>query len=214
MTGCYHDASERNERPVGFFVAIFSPLASLLLSAALCGSPAPLQQVQERVGQAEIDSSDESKDVTLFDQCMFFCWTTNPFELNVRCYPLCTLVYIFTGNFMFAMVSAGIFAMYMAQQLRRGVLLKFRQASDESMRQAHATDDLEVIMFSEKSVEAAAQLMFQCYAYNFVTSSNLGTMVLDFSQILCLQLLAQAVYNWIELDLYHKITNRENEQLI
>eukprot|EP00438_Fugacium_kawagutii_P030385 Skav226482 [mRNA] locus=scaffold4441:94559:94873:- [translate_table: standard] len=103
--------------------------------------------------------------------------------------------------------------MSIAQQLRRGILQKFLQATSESLRQASATDDLEMIMLSEKSTEAATQLMLQYYAFRFVTSSELAIWSFLPSMALSLKGVADAAYYLVELDLYQLIAKREYEQV-
>eukprot|EP00438_Fugacium_kawagutii_P021363 Skav220325 [mRNA] locus=scaffold972:268049:269023:- [translate_table: standard] len=193
------------------FGPLVALLVSLLLSAALWRGAGAIGQ-QVRVGR-EKNSKDESDQVTLFKRVKFVALDLFPLVLDVFLDLNGNLQYVLTGNFQFALVSAGIFAMSTAQQLRRGVLHKFWQAASESMQRAHATDDLQVIMLSEKSTEAATQLMLQYYAFQFVTSSELAIWSFLFSMALSLKGVAEAAYYLVELDLYHKIAQKEYEQL-
>eukprot|EP00438_Fugacium_kawagutii_P029591 Skav213423 [mRNA] locus=scaffold38:275503:276354:- [translate_table: standard] len=175
--------------------------ASMLLSATLCCRAGPLGTV--RVGRVNVGSKDESEDVTAFDRFMFFALGLFPLVLEVFLDFNGIVQYILTGNFQFALVSTSIFAMSVIQQLRRGVPKKFWHAAIESMHCAHATDDLEVIMLSQRSVESATQLMLQYYAFAFVTSSEFAIGSFLFSMALKLKGVADAVYDLTELDLYH-----------
>ena len=117
------------------------------------------------------------------------------------------LQFVLTGNFMFAIVSAGIFAMSIIQ-LHRGFVQKFWQAAIESMHRGQASNDLEAAMLSVQSTEAATQLMLQYYAFQFVTSSQFAIWSFLFSMALSLKGVAEAVYYLIELDLYQVSTRK------
>eukprot|EP00438_Fugacium_kawagutii_P021364 Skav220326 [mRNA] locus=scaffold972:275191:276114:- [translate_table: standard] len=219
---CYQDALPQWAR----FVAAGGPMAfgpflalpaSLLLS--YCISKAMDAEGLEISRSEETESSEdesalvdinskESEDVTVFKRLKFFTFDLFPFVFDVFLDLNGILQFILTGNFQFAIVSTGIFAMSIAQQLRRGILHKFWQAAIESMHRAHATDDLEVIMLSEKSVEAVTQLMLQYYAFYFVTSSEFAVWSFLFSMALSLRSVADAVYYLIELDLFHVISSQ------
>eukprot|EP00438_Fugacium_kawagutii_P023107 Skav229773 [mRNA] locus=scaffold519:29455:30642:+ [translate_table: standard] len=195
--------------------------ASLLLSAALCALfPGDLENTKgpqraEPVELVEASSGEESEKVNVVErlkfflkQLRFFGLTLSPFVLDVFSDLNGILQFILTGNFYFAMLSSSIFAMSVAQQLRIGFLGNFWQTAVESLRQARSTRELQAMMLSEKSVEAAAQLLLQYYAFEFVTSSEFAVCSFVCSMALSLKGVAEAVYNLIELGLY-----KEFEQL-
>eukprot|EP00435_Cladocopium_sp_Y103_P003294 s4584_g1.t1 len=109
---------------------------------------------------------------------------------------------ILTGNYIFAVVSAMIFFMSLYQQVARGAISKLWKATCESLEIGESTDELEMIMLSEKLVEAPLQLMVQFYAFPFVTASKFAGFSFLCSLALSLKSVAEATYWLVELKLH------------
>ena len=139
--------------------------------------------------------------------------TIVPFYLDVVLDMNGVVQYILTGNYIFAAVSGMIFLASLSQQLSRGAILKLWNATCESLKNSQSTDDLEMIMLSEKSVEAPLQLLLQFYAFPFVTSSDVAVFSFLFSLLLSLKSVAEATYCLAELKLHSALVTQEYESL-
>lgn len=106
-----------------------------------------------------------------------------------------------------------IFFASLSQQLSRGAISKLWNATCESLKISQSTDDLEMIMLSEKSVEAPLQLLLQFYAFPFVTSSDVAVFSYICSLLLSLKSVAEAAYWLAELKLHNALVTQEYESL-
>lgn len=139
--------------------------------------------------------------------------TIVPFYLDVVLDMNGVVQYILTGNYIFAAVSGMIFFASLSQQLSRGAISKLWNATCESLKISQSTDDLEMIMLSEKSVEAPLQLLLQFYAFPFVTSSDVAVFSFICSLLLSLKSVAEAAYWLAELKLHNALVTQEYESL-
>eukprot|EP00435_Cladocopium_sp_Y103_P071413 s278_g37.t1 len=140
--------------------------------------------------------------------------TIVPFYFDVLLDINGILQYILTGNYIFAAVSAIIFIVSLHQQFARGASQKLWNATCESLRLGHSTDDLEIILLSEKSVEAPLQLLLQFYAFPFVTASYVAVLSFAFSLAMSLKSVAEATYSLAELKLHNALVMPEYDPLL
>ena len=106
------------------------------------------------------------------DQAKFLIFKIGPAVLDVFSDVNGIVQFVLTGSVKFAAASALIFAASLYQQVQRGASKNFYKACVESVSQGAATDELEMILLSEKTVEAPMQFLIQVYAVMFVTSSE------------------------------------------
>lgn len=164
--------------------------------------------------ELRLSTSDEPQEgSTTRGKVVFFVSTLLPFFVDVVSDVNGVIQYILTGNFFFALASVGIFLMSLRQQIRRGAAKGFLTASMESMHRGEATDDLELLMLSELSVEAPLQLLLQLYAFPFLKSSEFAVISFLLSIFLSLTSVAGAAYTLVELDLISTILVREYQAL-
>ena len=161
---------------------------------------------EEKILTGEVE---EPKEASTLDQMKFFLLTLLPFLADFFLDANGIIQFIRTGNFLFALVSAAIFVMSIWQQIRRGAFHKLLSSCQESLQAGKATDDLELIMLSEKSLEAPLQLMLQWYAFIFVTSRVSAVFFFFFSICFSFKSVAEAVYNLVELDLFEMMLMEE-----
>eukprot|EP00438_Fugacium_kawagutii_P018122 Skav231585 [mRNA] locus=scaffold232:18702:20661:+ [translate_table: standard] len=124
---------------------------------------------------------------------------------------LATSYFFSTGNVIFAILSLVILAWSAWKQCRQGRNLL--AATKESLLKGEATEDLEVIMMTEKSLEAPLQLMLQFYGVYFVTSNSFAVVFfVAFSLPLSMKGTVDAAYDLIELRLF-KVLEAGHEPL-
>ena len=156
---------------------------------------------------------EEPKEASTLDQIKFFLLTLLPFLAGFFLDANSLVQFIRTGNFQFALVSAAIFVMSIWQQIKRGAFQKLLSSCKESLQAGKATDDLELIMLSEKSVEAPLQLMLQWYAFIFVTSDEFAVWSFFVSIVFSFKSVAEAVYSLVELNLMTAMAEEEGCQV-
>ncbi|CAK8991233.1 unnamed protein product [Durusdinium trenchii] len=212
---------------VSIFLLLLGPMAAVaiatlleLLSCCCCNQATVIDKGHKVMKQEEVrdgperelrlSTSDEPQEgSTTRGKVVFFVSTLLPFFVDVVSDVNGVIQYILTGNFFFALASVGIFLMSLRQQIRRGAAKGFLTASMESMHRGEATDDLELLMLSELSVEAPLQLLLQLYAFPFLKSSEFAVISFLLSIFLSLTSVAGAAYTLVELDLISTILVRE-----
>lgn len=140
-------------------------------------------------------------------QRVMFCLTVMLFYADVVSDWLATYQFFRTGNLNFAIVSLGIFAWSAWRQCQHGSWRNLLAATKESLLNGEATEDLEVVMTCEKSVEAPLQLLLQFYGVYFVSSSSFAVLsFVAFSLPLSMKGAVDAAYDLIELRLLKVLT--------
>ena len=170
-----------------------------------------LQGAQPKPEPMNVSKSSELVPVgaSFTNQALFFFSTIGPTVLDVFSDVNGIVQFVLTGNFMFAVASAFIFAASLYQQVKRGAIKNFYKACAESLSQGAATDELEMIFLSEKTLEAPLQFLIQIYTVMFVTSSEFAVGSFCFSLALSLYGMAGAAFDLIELDLWPVFRERD-----
>ena len=147
--------------------------------------------------------------VSFTDQAKLLIFKIGPTVLDVFSDVNGIAQFVLTGNFQFAAASAFIFVASLYQQVQRGAVKNFYKVCAESLSQGAATDELELILLSEKTVEAPMQFLIQIYAVLFVTSREFAVGSFCFSLALSLYGMAGAAFDLIELDLWPVFRERD-----
>lgn len=182
-------------------VGLGPPVATLLLGMLeLLGCCCSCGKATER--SAEVPQGDTASDGGPgLVQRVMFCLSVMLFYADVVSDWLATYLFWSTGNVNFAILSLGIFAWSVWKQCQHGAWRNLLAATKESLVKGEATEDLEIIMISEKSV-APLQLMLQFYGVYFVSSSSFAVLsFVAFSLPLSMKGTVDAAYDLIELRL-------------
>ena len=188
-----------------FFCPLVATLAAAVLEILLCWSE-PL--ANEHAKQKEVK---EEVAVTARAKFRFLVVRILPFLVDVIVDINGILQFIRTGNLWFATASTGIFFFSGWQQIRRGAFQRVLRASLDSFQHGKASDELELILLSEKAVEVPLQLMMQYYSFPFITSSQFAIYSFFFSISLSVKSMAEAAYHLIELNLSATIIDVEHQ---
>ena len=191
-----------------FLGVVALPVLQGIFSCSQCSAYMCCRRVDtEEVLTREVE---EPKEASTLDQIKFFLLTLLPFLADFFLDANSLVQFIRTGNFLFALVSAAIFVMSIWQQIKQGAFHKLLSSCKESLQAGKATDDLELIMLSEKSVEAPLQLMLQWYAFIFVTSDVTAVVSNFVSVCFSFKSVADATYNLVELNLMSAVSEQES----
>jgi hypothetical protein len=184
-------------------------LASVLLEIMLCCKSETLD-LDQHMPRKEMK---QDLEVTSKAKFRFLMVILLPFLLDVLSDINGIMQFIRTGNLWFAAVSTSIFVFSGWQQVRRGALQRVLRASVESFQHGKASDELELILLSEKSVEAPLQLYLSYYSFPFITSSQFAIYSFFFSMSLSVKSLAEAAYFLVELNLSPTIMAVDGEAI-
>eukprot|EP00435_Cladocopium_sp_Y103_P050888 s1251_g15.t1 len=191
-----------------FFCPMVTTLASVLLEIVLCCKSEILELDQDVPLKMK-----QELEVTSKAKFRFLMIVLLPFLLDVLSDINGIMQFIRTGNLWFAAVSTSIFVFSGWQQVRRGALQRVLRASVESFLHGKASDELELILLSEKSVEAPLQLYLSYYSFPFITSSQFAIYSFFFSMGLSVKSLAEAAYFLVELNLSPTIMAVDGEAM-
>jgi len=192
-----------------FFCPMVTTLASVLLEIMLCCKSETLD-LDQHMPRKEMK---QDLEVTSKAKFRFLMVILLPFLLDVLSDINGIMQFIRTGNRWFAAVSSSIFVFSGWQQVRRGALQRVLRASVESFQHGKASDELELILLSEKSVEAPLQLYLSYYSFPFITSSQFAIYSFFFSMSLSVKSLAEAAYFLVELNLSPTIMAVDGEAI-
>jgi hypothetical protein len=192
-----------------FFCPMVTTLASVLLEIMLCCKSETLD-LDQHMPRKEMK---QDLEVTSKAKFRFLMVILLPFLLDVLSDINGIMQFIRTGNLWFAAVSTSIFVFSGWQQVRRGALQRVLRASVESFQHGKASDELELILLSEKSVEAPLQLYLSYYSFPFITSSQFAIYSFFFSMSLSVKSLAEAAYFLVELNLSPTIMAVDGEAI-
>ena len=200
-------------RDLSRYVLAVGPVLGLVVGTLLNLCTCCCKQLAEVPGTQVATMNTVTGEVGWVKKASYTLMIVGPFYLDVILDMNGILQYVLTGNFMFSAGSAIIFFTSLHQQVARGAVQKLWNATLESVKLGQSTDDLEVIMLSEKSVEAPLQLLLQFYAFPFVTSSDAAVFSFICSLLLSFKSVAEATYWLAELKLHDAIATQEYESL-
>eukprot|EP00435_Cladocopium_sp_Y103_P011670 s4584_g3.t1 len=194
-------------------ITFYVPWTGLCVSTLLILCRCCSKQLEEvpRTGAAAMNPG--TGEAGWVKKTFYALMTVVPFFLDFLLDVNATVQFVLTGNYLFAGVSAGIFFLSLSQQVAHGAVQKLVSATCESLKLGQSTDDLEIIMLSEKAVESPLQLLLQFYAFPFVTASEFAVFSFILSLLLSLKSVAEATYWLAELKLHDALVKPEYESL-